>query len=96
MSQCCSNNSACEKSSPDKAADFACLKPGDSAKIVGYKSGSARYLDKLLSMGLVRNTVFTVVRVAPLGDPIDIKVRNYHLTLRKDEASILKLEPAHV
>jgi Fe2+ transport system protein FeoA len=37
-------------------------------------------------MGLLVGTPVTLVRTAPLGDPIEIKIRGYHLTLRKTEA----------
>jgi ferrous iron transport protein A len=37
-------------------------------------------------MGLLPGTAITLVRTAPLGDPLEIKVRGYHLTLRKSEA----------
>ncbi len=42
---------------------------------------------RLLEMGLTVGAQFEVVRFAPLGDPIDIKVRGYHLSLRKNEAA---------
>ena len=45
-------------------------------------------------MGLTPGVVFSVSRKAPLGDPIEISVRNFTLTLRKGEASILRLERA--
>jgi ferrous iron transport protein A len=41
---------------------------------------------RLMEMGLVVGSQVALVRFAPLGDPIDIKVRGYHLTLRKHEA----------
>ncbi|NOS99659.1 MAG: ferrous iron transport protein A [Phycisphaerales bacterium] len=41
---------------------------------------------RLMEMGLVPGTAVRVVRVAPLGDPIDILVRGYHLSLRRSEA----------
>jgi ferrous iron transport protein A len=41
---------------------------------------------RLLEMGLLVGTPIELVRFAPLGDPIEIKVRGYHLTLRKHEA----------
>jgi ferrous iron transport protein A len=41
---------------------------------------------RLMEMGLLAGTTVEVVRYAPLGDPIEIKVRGYHLTLRKHEA----------
>jgi len=43
-------------------------------------------------MGLTRGTEITVVRVAPLGDPVDIKVRGFNISLRKEEAAVLQLE----
>lgn len=42
---------------------------------------------RLAEMGLTKGAVVELVRVAPLGDPIDIKVRGYHLSLRKREAA---------
>ena len=41
---------------------------------------------RLLEMGLLVGTPIELVRFAPLGDPVEIKVRGYHLTLRKHEA----------
>jgi ferrous iron transport protein A len=41
---------------------------------------------RLLEMGLLVGTPVQLVRYAPLGDPVEIKVRGYHLTLRKHEA----------
>jgi Fe2+ transport system protein FeoA len=42
---------------------------------------------RLLEMGLTVGAQLEVVRYAPLGDPVDIKVRGYHLSLRKNEAA---------
>lgn len=47
---------------------------------------------RLIEMGLTRGASFEVVRYAPLGDPIDIKVRGYHLSLRKHEAEAIEVE----
>lgn len=52
-------------------------------------SGSVR----LREMGLLPGTGITLVRCAPFGDPIEIKVRGYHLTLRKSEAEHVMVEP---
>ena len=41
---------------------------------------------RLLEMGITKGTAVEVVRFAPLGDPIDIRIRGYHLSLRKKEA----------
>jgi ferrous iron transport protein A len=42
-------------------------------------------------MGLTRGTRVMVIRVAPLGDPVELEVRGFRLTLRKDEADVLQL-----
>jgi len=60
--------------------------------VVGYGKGSKAYLDKILAMGLTKGTEFTVTRVAPLGDPVEIDVRGYNMTLRKAEADLLLIE----
>ncbi len=49
---------------------------------------------RLREMGLLPGTPVTLVRTAPLGDPIEIKVRGYHLTLRKSEAEHVVVEPS--
>jgi ferrous iron transport protein A len=69
------------------------LAVGQSGRIVGYESGGRAYRGKLLSMGLTPGTQFTVTRQAPMGDPVDVEVRGYHLSLRKGEAATLKVEP---
>jgi len=49
------------------------------------------YRQRLIAMGLIPGTEFTVSRMAPLGDPIEILVRGFALSLRKHEASILQI-----
>ncbi len=71
---------------------LADLNPGDSAIILGFHKGDRDYRHKLLAMGLTPNTRFTVVRRAPLGDPIQIKVRNFDLSLRQKEALLLRIQ----
>lgn len=61
------------------------LKVGDKAEIVKLK-GIGDVKRRLLDMGLVKNTIIEIERVAPLGDPIEIKVKGYNLSLRKEEA----------
>ncbi len=68
------------------------LPKGASATVRDYpKSGGS--LLRLREMGVLPGTVVTFVRAAPLGDPIEIKVRGYHLTLRKSEADHVVVEP---
>jgi Fe2+ transport system protein FeoA len=62
------------------------LKVNETAIVTGY-SDNTSIRKQLLAMGLTRNTEVTVVRVAPLGDPIEIKLRSFSLTLRKKDAA---------
>lgn len=68
------------------------LKVGAIGRIVRVLSGETFYRHRLISMGLLPGTEFTVSRIAPLGDPIEIKVRGFALSLRKAEARILQIE----
>lgn len=68
------------------------LKVGDAAQVLGFEESGRSYRKKLLAMGLTPGTPFKVVRVAPLGDPVEIQVRGFRLSLRKDEAAALKVE----
>jgi ferrous iron transport protein A len=68
------------------------MKIGSKAKVVGYSESSRPYRQKLLSMGLVRGASFELIRKAPLGDPVEIKLGAFNLTLRGDEANALEVE----
>lgn len=72
--------------------DLSMLKVGEEAKVLGFHTGSKVYRQKLLSMGLTRGTTFKVVRKAPMGDPVQIDVRGFSLSLRKQEAGVLEIE----
>ena len=67
------------------------LAVGDSAIVREYpKTGSA--FVRLREMGLLTGTRITLIRTAPMGDPLEIKVRGYNLTLRKSEAEHVLVE----
>jgi ferrous iron transport protein A len=68
------------------------LKVGDRARVVGFEKSGKSYRKRLLAMGLTPGTEFTIVRCAPLGDPIEVRVRGFSLTLRKAEASVVLVE----
>ncbi|MEB3278415.1 MAG: FeoA family protein [Lyngbya sp.] len=65
---------------------------GSVGRILGYEKAYRSYKSKLLSMGLTPGTEFTVIRVAPFGDPVEINVRGFNLSLRKQEADALIVE----
>ena len=68
------------------------LAVGDTGRVVGFGEGSKAYRRKLLSMGLTPGVEFSVTRYAPMGDPVEIRVRGFSLSLRKDEAAALRVE----
>ncbi|MDD5227950.1 MAG: FeoA family protein [Methylococcales bacterium] len=68
------------------------LAVGDTGKITGFDIAGKAYRKRLLAMGLTRGTEFKITRFAPLGDPIEIKLRGFSLTLRKEEASAILAE----
>ncbi len=68
------------------------LKTGDIAKVVGFDKSGKAYRKRLLAMGLTPGTEFSVTRFAPMGDPVEIKLRGFSLTLRKNEADVLLIE----
>jgi ferrous iron transport protein A len=65
---------------------------GSMMKVIGYEPTSRDYKRKLLAMGLTPSTQFRVTRHAPLGDPTEIEVRGFRLSLRKAEADALIVE----
>lgn len=68
------------------------LAVGDHGKIIGFEKSGKAYRKRLLAMGLIPGTDFTITRFAPLGDPVEIRIRGFSLTLRKNEASVLLIE----
>jgi len=68
------------------------MKKGHKGRITHIQSGDSLYRNRLISMGLLPGTEFTVTRIAPLGDPVEITVRGFALSLRKNEANILQIE----
>ncbi|MFZ4832531.1 ferrous iron transporter A [Rouxiella sp. Mn2063] len=62
-------------------------------KITGFSSEiSPAYRQKLLSLGMLPGSCFDVIRVAPLGDPLQIETRRVSLVLRKKDLALLQLE----
>jgi len=67
------------------------LKPGKKATIVKVHSDGA-IGRRMAEMGMIRGTAVEVVRIAPLGDPIEVKIKGYHLSIRKEEAAAITIE----
>ncbi|MDZ4200074.1 MAG: metal-dependent transcriptional regulator [Kiritimatiellia bacterium] len=62
------------------------LKPGEKAQIERV-AGAGAVKRRIRDMGVTTGSLVEVVRVAPLGDPMDVKIKGYHLSLRKEEAA---------
>ena len=69
---------------------LADLKPGEEATICSLNEGSCGN-DRLRELGLIDGTPLRVIKYAPLGDPIEIKVRGFYLSLRKSMASQIRV-----
>ena len=67
------------------------LKVGSSA-IISAVGGNGALRCRLLDMGLIPHTRVTLQKIAPMGDPIEIQVRGYELTLRVEEARKIEVE----
>ncbi len=67
------------------------LKPGEQA-IIRTVGGEGALRCRLLDMGLIPRTTIRLQKVAPMGDPIEIYVRGYELTLRKEDAKKIEVE----
>lgn len=66
--------------------------PVGGTAIVSRVSGERPIVRRLLEMGLVPGTSVTIRRVAPLGDPLELRVRNYALSIRRAEALGIEVE----
>lgn len=67
------------------------LKVGESAKVVKLH-GEGAVKRRIMDMGLTRGVEVAVRKVAPLGDPIEVTVRGYELSLRKADAEMIEVE----
>jgi len=68
------------------------LSVGEKAIVRGFAKGQKEYRAKLLAMGLTKGIELELTRVAPLGDPLEISVRGFSLSLRKAEAAMVLVE----
>ena len=67
------------------------LKVGEEARVGEYPE-MTEYCERLIRMGLIPGTTIRLERLAPLGDPVEIRFRGYALVLRPSEAECLPLE----
>ncbi|MGI6755074.1 MAG: FeoA family protein [Atopobiaceae bacterium] len=67
------------------------VKVGQTCKVVGL-TGEGAIKRRIMDMGITKNAEIFVRKVAPLGDPIEVTVRGYELSLRKDEAQKVQVK----
>ena len=70
---------------------FRDINVGEASKVVKIH-GQGALKKRIMDMGITKGTEIYVRKVAPLGDPMEVTVRGYELTLRKDDADILEME----
>ena len=78
-----------EKTEEGKTYDW--IKPGGRVKIVGI-SGTDRIRKRLLDMGIIPGIEMEILRIAPLGDPVEFIVRGTRISLRKEEYKFIMVE----
>jgi len=67
------------------------LNPGESG-VIARLEGPAAMVRRMMELGMVPGTTVTIVRRAPLGDPIELSVSGVHLSLRREDASNVHVE----
>ncbi len=64
---------------------------GETSKVVKI-NGEGKVKRRIMDMGITKGTSIYLRKVAPLGDPVEVTVRGYELSLRKDDADIIEIE----
>ena len=72
-------------------ATFKDMKVGDCA-VIKNVAGEGQLRKRMLDLGLTKGCRVKLIRMAPFGDPVEIELRGFRLTIRKNEAEIVELE----
>ena len=64
---------------------------GQTVKVVKLH-GEGALRRRMMDMGITKGTEIYIRKIAPLGDPVEVNIRGYELTLRKDDAEIVEIE----
>ncbi|MBS1402245.1 MAG: ferrous iron transport protein A [Oscillospiraceae bacterium] len=67
------------------------VKIGETVKVVKL-NGAGAVKRRIMDMGITKGVSVYVRKVAPLGDPVEVTVRGYELSLRKDDADMIEVE----
>ncbi|MBT1072628.1 FeoA family protein [Pelotalea chapellei] len=72
--------------------NLSMLKPGAQGRIIKLDSGIGPLRRRLMDMGILPGELVKVEKIAPMGDPIEVTVKDYKLSLRKGEAKGIEIE----
>ena len=75
----------------NESKPLSALKVNEKAKVKRI-TGQGQIKRKLLDMGIIPGSSIEVTKLAPFGDPVDVKIKGYHLSLRKEEAKLILVE----
>jgi Fe2+ transport system protein FeoA len=67
------------------------LRPGQKARVLSIGTQGAMR-QRILDMGITPNVAVELIKVAPLGDPLELSLRGYQLSLRKSDAALIEVE----
>lgn len=85
------DHAGCEHNGPVSTCGLNKLGVGCCGQVVSV-GGDADVRRRLLEMGFCNGATVEVIRRAPLGDPIEFRLRGYHLSLRSDQASFVQIK----
>ena len=67
------------------------VKPGETATVIKLH-GEGAIKRRIMDMGITKGVLVKVRKVAPLGDPMEVNVRNYELSIRKEDAQMIEVQ----
>lgn len=76
----------------NKICNLSELKIGQKGKVINLKIFDKPIRRHLLDMGITRGTIIEIKKIAPMGDPVDIKLRDYELCIRKQDLKQIEVE----
>lgn len=79
-----------ERTDTPAAQTLTDLPIGAEARVIGIK-GTSRITRRLMEMGVIPGVSLTVLKAAPFGDPIEVRVRGYSLAMRRSEADSIEV-----
>ncbi|MCD8204583.1 MAG: ferrous iron transport protein A [Coprobacillus sp.] len=80
------------KESEIKTCKLSDLKKGQSGRVVSMNNENKALRRRLLDMGITKGVVIHIKKISPLGDPIDIELRDYELCIRKADMKEIEVE----